>query len=68
MTEQPPEDYTLHHGIVIAILGEMCYAPGLPDWDLSYIKRHNLDDQQRAILKAGLTIVKVTPDRIYFEE
>ncbi len=65
---EQPEDYTLSHGSVVSILGETVMTPSLPDWDISYIKRQNLNEQRRVILKARLNIVKVTAERIYFEE
>ena len=65
---EQPEDCTLSHGSVVSILGETVMTPSLPDWDISYIKRQNLNEQRRVILKARLNIVKVTAERIYFEE
>lgn len=68
MKQHIKEDYELYHGSVISILGETVMTPSLPDWDISYIKRQDLDEQRRIIRKAGLNIVKVTAERIYFEE
>jgi len=59
---------TYYKGLPVEIMGKPIHAVSLPDWNLQYIQRRNLPVQRDALRKAAVRIVKVTTDRIYFED
>lgn len=58
-----------YHNLVVRVGRHPTKSVALPDWGLSYIELEGEghDKFQRALIKAGCAIVKVTSQRIYFE-
>ena len=59
-----------YHGIVIAVGGRQVKILNLPDWELSYVEypAGEMKSYREAMMKARLSIVRVTGERIYFEQ
>ena len=59
-----------YHGIIVAVGGINTKSPSLPDWNLSYVEYPpgQMAEYRGALMKARVSIVKVTDRRIYFEQ
>ena len=59
-----------YHGIIVAVGGINTKSPSLPDWDLSYVvfPQGKMPEYRQALMKARVNIVRVTDQRIYFEQ
>ena len=59
-----------YHGIIVAVGGINTKSPSLPDWDISYVQYPSgqMTKYRDALMKARVTIVRVTDMRIYFEQ
>lgn len=59
-----------HYGLIVAIGGINTKTPMLPDWDISYVEYppSQMVKFRDALMKARVRIVRVTKQRIYFEE
>jgi len=57
-------------GRIIEVGGHIVYSVALPDWDLVYIKYKGMEELTRLramLVREGVTLVKVTDGRIYFD-
>jgi len=69
-----PEEEALkverYHGILVAVGGINTKSLSLPDWDLSYIEfpEGEMPKYRSTLMRASAKIVKVTNQRIYFEQ
>ena len=59
-----------YHGIIVAVGGINTKTPNLPDWELSYVEYPpgQMREYRDALMKARVSIVRVTDSRIYFEQ
>lgn len=59
-----------YHGIIVAVGGINTKSPNLPDWDISYVEYPpgQMKEFREPLMKARVSIVKVTDRRIYFEQ
>ena len=59
-----------YHGIIVGVGGINTKTPSLPDWDLSYVEYppNQMEKFRDALMKAHVSIVRVTDRRIYFEQ
>jgi len=59
-----------YHGIIVGVGGINTKSPSLPDWDLSYVEYPpgQMPEYRAALMKARVSIVRVTDRRIYFEQ
>ena len=59
-----------YHGIIVGVGGINTKTPNLPDWDLSYVEypQGQMPEYRAAMMKARVSIVRVTDRRIYFEQ
>jgi len=56
-------------GLIVKVKGKNVYEPNLPDWSLSYVKIDNdMAELRRLLMGARVKIVKITEERIYFED
>ena len=59
-----------YYGVIVAVCGINTKSPNLPDWDISYVKypTGRMAEFREALMKARVSIVRVTDKRIYFEQ
>jgi len=59
-----------YHGIIVAVGGINTKTTMLPDWELSYVEYPSgqMTEYRDALMKARVSIVRVTDMRIYFEQ
>lgn len=59
-----------YYGIIVAVGGINTKSPNLPDWDISYVEYPpgKMEEFREALMKALVGIVRVTDQRIYFEQ
>lgn len=59
-----------YHGIIVRVGGINTKTPNLPDWDISYVQYPpgRMKEYRDALMKARVSIVRVTDMRIYFEQ
>lgn len=59
-----------YHGIIVGVGGINTKTPNLPDWNLSYVEYPpgRMPEYREAMMKARVSIVRVTDRRIYFEQ
>ena len=57
-----------YHGIIVGVGGINTKTLNLPDWDLSYVQYPpgQMKEYREALMKARVSITKVTDMRIYF--
>jgi len=68
--ENNPMEIERHYGIVVGVGGINTKTLNLPDWELSYVEYPpgQMPKYRDAMMKARLSIVRVTDSRIYFEQ
>jgi len=59
-----------YHGIIVAVGGINTKTLSLPDWNISYVEYPpgQMKEYREALMKARVSIVRVTDRRIYFEQ
>ena len=59
-----------YHGQIVQVEDAQVRVPNLPDWSLEYIEypQGEMPKYRDALMKERVKIVKVTDQRIYFEE
>lgn len=59
-----------HYGMVVAVGGINTKTLNLPDWELSYVEYPpgQMKEFRGALMRAHISIVRVTDMRIYFEQ
>ena len=59
-----------HYGMIVAVGGINTKTTMLPDWELSYVEYPpgRMKEFRDALMKARVSIVRVTDMRIYFEQ
>ena len=59
-----------YYGVIVAVGGINTKSPNLPDWDISYVEypTGRMAEFGEALMKARVSIVRVTDKRIYFEQ
>ena len=59
-----------YHGMIVGVGGINTKTPNLPDWDISYVQYPpgQMKEYREALMKARVSLVKVTDMRIYFEQ
>jgi len=63
------EEIERYHGSIIKVKGKLVYSPPLPDWSLSYVEiDDDMPELRHLLTSARARIVKVTDERIYFED
>ena len=69
---QSEEDVTIerYHGFITLVGGATVRTLPLPDWSLEYIEfpPGEMPKYRTALMRARVTIVKVTTSRIYFSQ
>lgn len=68
--QEPDIEIERYHGMVVAVGGINTKTPMLPDWDISYVvyPQGRMAEFRDALMRARVSIVKVTDERIYFEQ
>lgn len=59
-----------YHGIIVAVGGINTKTPSLPDWNLSYVTYPpgEMPQFRDALIREHVHVVRVTDQRIYFEQ
>lgn len=59
-----------YHGIIVGVGGISTKTLSLPDWDLSYVEYPpgQMKEYRGALMKARVSLARVTDIRIYFEQ
>ena len=59
-----------HYGMIVAVGGINTKTTMLPDWELSYVEYPpgRMKEFRDALMKARVSIVRVTDRRVYFEQ
>lgn len=59
-----------YYGTIVTVGGVNTKSPNLPDWDISYVEYPpgQMEEFRGVLMKEHVRIVRVTEQRIYFEQ